>query len=239
MIRLDKTDVRWPWAAFFRVCCTLCDTPLGPPAPRLPLCTACAHGLPRVRAGCRGCALPLGPAEAAFCGRCVRRPPACGETVAALYYRWPVDQLVLRAKFGGDLSALRALGLLLAEAVRARGAPLPQAIVPVPLHWRRLVGRGYNQAGELARVVAGELGLPVLPGCAQRRRATAAQTRLALEARRGNVRGAFRARLPEGVHRLALLDDVVTTGATVEALALALRRAGARELQCWCVARAA
>jgi len=203
------------------------------------LCCHCAAALPMATPSCPRCALPLAVDGGAVpCGRCLRRSPPYERAVAAFRYADPVDRLVHGLKFSGRLSHARLLGELLAERIAADGAVLPAALVPVPLHPRRLRERGFNQALELARPLARRFGLPLRHAVVRRIRDTAAQSGLAQRARRGNVRGAFSvsAVLPED--DVAIVDDVVTTGATVDALAVALRRAGARRVTVWCVARA-
>lgn len=199
------------------------------------LCSACAQPLQPYPA-CRQCALPL-PEAAPACGRCLRHPPPYTHTLALGMYAFPLDRLLPRFKFHADLAAGRELAHLLATA--AHHAERPQALVPVPLHPQRLRERGYNQALELARPVARTLDLPLLPHALQRLRATAAQSQLSATARRRNVRGAFaastHAALPAHV---ALIDDVMTTGATLAECSRVLLRAGAQRVDLWVVARA-
>ena len=199
------------------------------------LCVACAAALPWARLACPRCALPLSsPARA--CGACLRRAPLLDAAHAAFAYRFPLDRLLPRLKFHGDLAA----GRLLAGAMAVAFADLerPGALVPVPLARARLRQRGYDQALELARPLARALGLELLPQGLLRVRDTQAQSRLDAAGRRRNVRGAFAAApgvvLPPHV---ALVDDVMTTGATLQAAALALRRAGVRRVDAWVCAR--
>jgi ComF family protein len=135
------------------------------------------------------------------------------------------------------VNAARLLGQLLAESVRHAGEPLPEVLVPVPLHRARLAERGYNQALEIARVLGQVLALPVDHGCCERILATLPQAGLDEGSRRRNIRGAFSARSHLGWRHLAILDDVVTTGSTVEELARVLYRAGAERIAVWAVAR--
>lgn len=198
-------------------------------------CAACLAAMPWLQAACPRCALPLGPAEqgTTACGGCQRAPPPLEATTAAFLYGWPVDGLLRRFKFHQDLAAGRLLAQLLAE--RCRQAPRPQALVPLSLHVARLRQRGYDQALELARPLGRALDLPCVPALV-RVRATRPQSELGSGARARNVRGAFgvQAALPDHV---ALVDDVMTTGATLHAAARALRKAGVQRVDAWVCAR--
>ncbi|NIR60176.1 MAG: ComF family protein [Gammaproteobacteria bacterium] len=181
--------------------------------------------------------MPEAP-HAALCGRCLRRPPPFERALAVFRYASPLDELVKALKFHGRLAHARLLGELLAAAAAGLPGPLPQGLIPVPLHRTRLAERGFNQALEIARPVARALDIPLAPGAARRLRPTAAQTGLEPRQRRANVRGAFAiARLPP-VRHVAIVDDVMTTGHTAAELARALRRTGVRRVEVWCVARA-
>lgn len=199
------------------------------------LCAACLATLPLHRGACLRCALPLYAPEddAGLCGHCVRNASPLQSVSATFTYRWPVDGLLRRFKFHQDLAA----GRLLCErmALHCASLPPPQALVPVMLHPQRLRARGYDQALELARPLARALALPCLPQL-RRVRSTAAQSQLDAAGRRRNVRDAFavEGRLPAHV---ALVDDVMTTGATLHAAALALRRAGVERVDAWVCAR--
>jgi ComF family protein len=170
------------------------------------------------------------------CDRCLRTPPPQVATCAATAYRFPLDQLLPRFKFHGDLAAGALLARLLAEAAVA--AARPDAIVPVPLHRSRLRERGYDQALELARPVARSLALPLLPHGLRRIRATAAQSELDAAARRRNLSAAFAAGSDPLPAHVALVDDVMTTGSTLAEAAGTLRRAGVARVDLWVVARA-
>lgn len=213
--------------------CLLCG---GPGADGLDLCRDCASELPRNRRCCARCALPLAE-PAALCGRCQRRPPPWSAAWVPFRYAWPLDRLETRFKFGADLAAGRVLSTLwLREPLPME---CPDLIVPVPLHRHRLRERGYNQAIELARPLARTLRVPLENTWLQRGRGTSPQTELGAAARRRNVHGAFVARTdvawPEHV---ALLDDVMTTGATLVECSGVLRRAGVKRIDVWALARA-
>jgi ComF family protein len=199
------------------------------------LCLACARALPWNRVACPTCALPL-PMPAPACGACLQRRPPLDAVHAAFVYARPLDRLLPRFKFHGDLAAGRLLAQLMADAFVGRERP--EAVVPIPLHGRRLRTRGYDQALELARPLARSLDLSLRADTLRRVRPTAAQSELSALARRRNVRDAFVAtgatKLP--VH-VVLLDDVMTTGATLHAAAKALRRVGVQRVDAWVCAR--
>jgi ComF family protein len=203
------------------------------------LCAACAGELPGNPIRCPRCALPLVVAAPA-CGECLRSPPAFAWTRAPFRYVFPLDRLLTRFKYAGDLAAGRLLAELLGDALDddPRLGDRDGVLVPVPMAPDRLVERGYNQALELARPLAQRLGLPLATAGLARVRATPRQAGLSARARRRNLRGAFVA-APEMVgRRVVLVDDVMTTGATLRECARALRRAGAMEVGVVAVARA-
>lgn len=200
------------------------------------LCAGCLGDLAANQPACPSCALPLAtPAPA--CGECLRRPPPFSAAWAAFRYQHPLDLLESRFKFHHDLAAGRVLANAMAMRAREAAPAAPALLVPVPLHPRRLRERGYNQALELARPLAAALGIPLRRDVLARVRDTPAQTGLDAAARRRNLRGAFVAidGLPDHV---ALLDDVMTTGATLRECARVLRRAGVVRVDVWTLARA-
>ncbi len=215
--------------------CLVCDEAAGPD--RLPLCPACLRSLPWNRSACLRCGLPL-PLPADACGHCQRRPPPLSQTRAVFRYAMPLDRLLPRLKFHNDLAAGRLCGELMASALS--DAPRPDAIIPLPLHRSRLRDRGFDQSRELARPLADALRLPLVDDALLRVRHTAPQSRLDAAARRRNLRRAFAVRpgvaLPTHV---ALVDDVMTTGATLHAAADALLRAGVSRVDAWVCARVA
>jgi ComF family protein len=218
--------------------CTLCGAP---GASGQDLCHDCAVALPLNRIACPRCALPLA-APAPLCGHCLRAPPPFAAAFAPFRYGDPLDRLLTRFKFAADLAAGRVLGTLLVEAV-APALPADALILPMPLHRRRLAERGFNQAWELARLLARETGLRSRADLLLRMRPTDPQTGLDAASRRRNVRGAFvvpPARTTWLAGRtVVLVDDVVTTGATSAEASRALCRAGAAEVIVVAVARAA
>ena len=202
------------------------------------LCPACRHALPRNRSACARCGLPMAvPADA--CADCLRHPPPLTATVAAFRYDAPFDRLLPRFKFHEDLAAGRVCSRAMAAIVRE--AARPDALVPVPLHRARLRRRGFDQALELAKPLARELALPLRTDLLRRVRDTAPQSRLDAPARRRNLRRAFAVdvRAGELPAHIALVDDVMTTGATLHAAAHALLHAGAVRVDAWVCARVA
>jgi len=153
-------------------------------------------------------------------------------------YAYPLDQLIRAFKYRGVLAYGRVLGTLLAEWLAVRRAPLPQVIVPVPLHPSRHRERGFNQASELARPISRRLDIPFDDRLCRRNRATADQTELGAGSRRSNVRRAFEVAGTLGLRHVAVLDDVLTTGSTANEIARVLKRAGVRIVEVWAVARA-
>lgn len=206
-------------------CCLGCGEPLFLSAP-LGLCERCRGRLKPLKGSCAVCSGPLHafePPPDYRCGFCRQRPPAFDRLLALWTYRPPLDAVIQALKF----RRLDYLGRHLAQAL-ADELPLKgfDAVVPVPLHWHRRLTRGYNQAERIARPLAGSLGLPLLPALRRVRR-TPPQTSLGKAERLANLRRAFRVRRPVRGLRLLLVDDVATTGATLEAAASVLKRAGA------------
>jgi ComF family protein len=221
--------------SFFPPTCLLCLEP--GQAPALDLCRGCEDDFPRTGRGCAVCAVPIAGGAIA-CGPCLARRPAFDAAFAPYRYEFPLVELVHRLKYGGQVAVARILGSLLARRLAERGTPAVDALVPVPLHPQREARRGYNQAAEIARFAAQILSLPVEGRIATRVRATEEQAALPAIVRRINVSGAFAVRDVPMPAAVAIVDDVLTTGSTVDALARELKRAGCRRVEVWAVARA-
>ncbi len=213
--------------------CTLCGVRV---ARALDFCGECEGSLPRLIHYCSRCAAPLAEAgEQLVCGACQQRPPKYVAVLAPFHYAPPIDRLIQGAKYGGRLDWLELLGRRLARHVAARAGAV-DAVIAVPLHRSRLRSRGYNQSLELARPLVRQLALPLVAGIA-RVRATPPQAQLPAAERRRSVRHAFVAKRDFSGLRLALVDDVMTSGATVEAVTRCLLKAGAASVEVWVVAR--
>ncbi|MEJ2761206.1 MAG: ComF family protein [Gammaproteobacteria bacterium] len=225
--------VRQLGAAIMPGACLLCGTES--PAGGRGLCPACLGDLPRSDPSCYRCGASL-PREQ-LCGACLNRPPAFDRTLSAYAYRYPVDHLIHRFKYRRWLTVTVALVPMLIRRIREEEEEFPDALLPVPLYPGRLRQRGYNQALEIARVLGRELGISVAGDLAWRRRSTLEQARLPAAARRRNIRGAFALRRPPEGRHLAIVDDVMTTGATAGELAKLLRRNGVETVSVWVLAR--
>lgn len=177
------------------------------------------------------CALPTPHGET--CGRCLRHAPLFDRTVAVFAYEFPLDKLVQSFKFHSQLSLAKNF----ASTLAARASTRPDCIVAMPLHPARLRERGYNQSEELARQLARKLGISLNSGACQRVRDTPPQSALPWKERSRNMRKAFICNSDMRGKRVAMVDDVMTSGASLNELALALRRAGASEVSAWVVAR--
>ena len=217
---------------FPRYCC-LCGDPT---TSITNFCHGCLGDLPWIEYACRRCAMPLESTR--VCGVCQRSAPFYARSVAALRYSWPVNRIVHAVKYQGQLDAVDTLAALLALRIEDQIARMPQRLIPVPLHPRRLRARGFNQSLELARRLAKRFHVVVDSDSVIRRVDTQPQTDLDSVQRRRNLRGAFAATGPINCKRVAIVDDVMTSGATCDELAKTLVGAGVVEVDVWAVARA-
>jgi ComF family protein len=196
-------------------------------------CAACDAELPRLTGEhCPVCALPT--PDGCVCGECLRQPPAFDRTVAAFSYDFPVDKLIRALKFHEHLALVNHL----ADAVAQRADTRPDRLVALPLHPARLRERGFNQSLLLARRISRRLNIPLLQDACERVRNTPPQSSLPWKERDKNMRQAFvcSSTVVRDKH-IAIVDDVMTTGASTGELARALKQAGAREVSVWVVAR--
>ncbi len=234
---------QWLGATVLPAQCALCG--IGGPEV---LCSPCraqylGQGRGQLRHRCRQCANPLADIEVAqLCGRCLRQRPAYDATVTAFDYAAPVDQLLLQLKFGARLALAPLLAELLHVAIQQQTEwEAPQLLCPVPLGPARLAERGYNQALGIARPLARLLDVSLQPRLALRVRETRAQSGVAPQERQANLAHAFaiapdHAALLPGCH-VGIVDDVMSSGHTVNALAAACKRAGAARVSILVVAR--
>ena len=194
-------------------------------------CVPCDAALPYLTAPhCPVCAMPT--LNGATCGHCLKQAPQFERTLAVFAYAFPLDKLVQALKFNEQLFLARQLADKLAQRVEV----LPDCIVAMPLHPARLRERGFNQSLEIARHIANKLNIPLNHAC-QRVRDTLPQSALPWKERGKNMRKAFACTEDLSGKHIAVVDDVMTSGASVNALAHALRQAGAREVSAWIIAR--
>jgi len=210
--------------------------------PQTGLCKGCTDALPWLQNACQRCALPLSSSAFATntCGQCQNKPPPFQQCHTLFHYQAPIDKLISRLKFNQQLLYARIFGQLMAQHMRKCYAqtPLPDMIIPVPLHKNRLRERGFNQAQEIARICASLLSLPLNTQQCQRDKHTAHQLGLSARERHRNMKKAFRSRPFKAGTRIALVDDVMTTGTTLRELSACLKEAGGEEIHLWCIARA-
>jgi ComF family protein len=218
--------------------CPACDALLGSAEP---LCADCTMSLYEVGPACPRCAEPASVARSMPCGRCLRRPPPFARTLAAYRYGGELAAALRRLKLENRPDIARTLAPLFAAPLAAACAHSELA-VPVPLSWRRLASRTFNQSQVLLAHAARGLVLPIRPAALRRVRDTPPQAGLGLAARRANVAGAFTVSPSQRRHvcgrRILLVDDIMTTGATLAAATRALLDAGAAEVSCFAFARA-
>jgi ComF family protein len=246
-------DIKQPsgWAAWtgrllttLPCLCKICKQPAN-----ALLCTRCVQSLYHPEAYCEQCAEAL-PAPLLLtqapalnrCGRCLSTPPAFQRTLFAYAYCGPVAELIQQFKFNETLILSQLLADMIVSRIKNTDFPLPDVLIPVPLHQDRLKQRGFNQSLELARHVGKALEIPVNNSLLLRTRATPKQSGLNRKAREKNIRGAFKVKtrnasaLMNGKH-LALIDDVITTGSTTREAARVLQRAGATQISVIAVAK--
>lgn len=197
-------------------------------------CAACDCALPYLDAPhCPVCALPTPGGE--ICGQCLQHSPAFTRATAVFGYTFPLDKLMQAMKYGEQIALARAFAGKLARRIDKTN--LPDCAIPMPLHPAKLRERGFNQSLLLAARVARELDVKLLHNTCQRVRDTPPQSALPWKERKKNVRGAFRCDADLTGKRVVLVDDVMTTGASLDALATAVQKMGASEIGVWVVAR--
>ncbi len=217
--------------------CVLCDATT---QNKLDLCQACLEELPWLQSACRICAQPLlHHDDNVICGECIKCQPAYQRTLALCHYESPLPYFIQQLKFNKKLLYARLLSELMVSRIRHyyHETSLPEYIVPVPLHAKRIRERGFNQALEIAKPIAKQLQIPLLTHHVKRIRHTQAQAELPANQRRKNLRNAFAIKKPIQAKHVAIIDDVVTTGNTVCELAITLKRADIENIDVWCCAR--
>ncbi|MGI9228660.1 MAG: ComF family protein [Gammaproteobacteria bacterium] len=200
------------------------------------ICDACIQQLPAITQACPVCGIQQ--RHDWPCGDCLSAPPDYDRCIAALDYCYPVNRLVQLAKYHGRLDVLTFLSSQLVPRLRQLET-LPDGLIPVPLHPRRHCWRGYNQAELIATRLSRDLNIPCFNQTLRRARAPKEQAALQPRQRQHNVKGAFHLRALPARDYVAVIDDVVTTGATGNEIARLLKQAGVRRVEIWSLARAA
>ncbi len=201
------------------------------------LCAACASELPWLKAGCVKCALPLENSAQKLCGVCQQENPHYDATIALFDYANPIAQLVSQFKFHQKLVYGKLFAQLLTEKLAQQKKALPQVLIPIPLHPKRLQERGYNQALELLRPIAKHFKIPIDYKNLQRTRATVQQSLIHADKRKSNVKNAFALQKALRYKHVGLVDDVMTTGHTVDECAKLLKRQGVEKVTVIVIAR--
>lgn len=230
----DSSPLRWrlPWPAL----CLICQR-----AQWQAICRHCLSAFVPATPRCPRCALTLKGGQT-DCTACEDHPPEFDRALAVVDYTSPWRELIARFKFQGDVALAKPLAALMAHQVRTLPPRArPQWIIPTPLSMPRLRERGYNQSWELARQVSRQTGIPTLPQALRRVKDTPRMMTLEADARQRQIRGAFevqtRYRRALAGRRVALVDDVLTTGATVNEITRTLQAIGVRGVSVWVVAR--
>lgn len=208
--------------------CVLCDSPSAHP-----LCNFCVSNLPIIEHCCERCALPL-PADAELCGECLQRPPAFDSAISVFSYQAQIPWLINQFKHRRQHAIGKQLTRACVNALPSN-ADYDQ-IIPVPLHWARLLQRGFNQAERIAMPVAQHLQRPLVRAV-RKTRLSKHQQNLTRKQRLANAKLNFEVCRDVDQQRILLVDDVMTTGATLESISTLLRRAGAAEITVLTLAR--
>ena len=206
------------------------------------ICALCRDYLTINHPCCQRCGEPLHTQTnvSRICGHCLKRPPAIDNTFAPFVYRPPLDKLIYDFKQNKQVPIGHALGELMVHQLRQfhlhNHQGIPDYLVAVPLHWRQLWHRGFNQSGFLAQLISGHIGIPLLKGL-QRTRRGSEQKQLTRKQRLQNLKNCFTIKANLHGEHIAIVDDVMTTGATANTIAALLKKAGAGTVSVWVIAR--
>jgi ComF family protein len=229
-MQLLKTAFSTALEFFFPEKCALCHCLCS-----TGFCTNCQELLPWLGCRCEICSAPL--PEFGICGHCQVRMPEYQDSAIPFRYKAPISDCIHALKYGGKLHYARPLAKMLSLCVQRSGCTLPDVLVPVPLHRARIMRRGFNQATEIARIAGREFAIPVDCSLLKRVKNTVTQTGLNEKMRQQNMSKAFVATGSKLPRHIALVDDVVTSGNTVNSAAAALACCGVRRISIWAVAK--
>ena len=207
------------------------------------LCSGCENDLPKNTSHCVICSIPIPAAQTnknrLVCGKCQKNPPNYTTSIIPHLYASPLKQLISQLKFHGNLTYAPLLAQSFINLLKSRKNNLPECIIPVPLHTQRLQERGFNQALELSRIISKQLNIPLDYSLCQRNKATPFQSGLSAKQRKQNLKNAFSVTKSHSYKHVAIFDDVVTTGTTVNELARQLKQSGVEIIEVWAIARTA
>lgn len=214
--------------------CFLCNQP---GHNGLDLCNICHEGFTPLSICCDSCGISMKTKESQVCGRCLANPPHYNKITTLFEYQEDIKKLVLPLKFNAKVSAARTIGTLMANHF-SKHVEMPDALLAVPLHKKRLRERGFNQSELIAEHLHQKLNIPLLQQFCTRTRNTVSQTSLKAAERRKNLNRAFHCDNHQGINSIAVIDDVVTTGSTANEIAKTLKKAGVKHVEIWAFARA-
>ena len=223
--------------ALFKQNCILCSQTIDNTSPSThAVCRPCLNDLPwHPKTSCPQCGLS---SNGMVCGSCLNATPDFNATSAVFLYAYPIDAMILRYKYGNNLNLGDAFGKFLAEKINADDyLKNIDLVVPMPMHPQRLKERGFNQALEIAKVLTKNYREKLDYKSVQRQTLTPPQASLTLKQRVKNIKGAFKVNTSFTGKRIAIVDDVMTTGASLNELAKTLKKAGATRVECWVIAR--
>ena len=209
-------------------------------SPAQGVCDSCLVNLPTLKNCCEKCREPLHQAdEAPLCKRCQTTPRKFENCISPLVYKFPVSTMVQKLKYSRRLIYERPLTAHLINELEDHysDTPWPEALIPVPLHWWKLRKRGFNQADVIASRLSKLTGVPMLHRHVKRVSYGTPQQGLSAEQRQKNMKGAFAVKKPIPFTHVAVIDDVMTTGATIEELSRVLKQYGVQAVDVWCLAR--
>lgn len=211
---------------------------------RRDLCRKCQKELPTSLNACQQCAITF-PTSQNFsrCGQCIRHPPYFDNAIVGFNYQTPIDNWLRQFKFHKKTLYARILTEIYTEKLlhilKCQPELKPQALLPMPLHWRRLTERGFNQAHIIARTLSRQLHIPIVKrSTVTRIKYTQAQSSLNLHSRKNNIQGAFFVQNLVEINHVAIIDDIITTGNTVNELSKKLKHVGVNQVSIWAIARA-
>ena len=217
--------------------CVLCGEVCGGSSQSL-ICEPCLSDLPVITTPCSVCSVTLSAKDSAgMCGSCLQTKPFYQKSVIPLEYTFPITELIKQLKYNDKLLFSEILSQSVLDKIRQESRPLPEVIIPVPLHPFRLMKRGFNQSALIAKNISTELNIPIDLKSCRRIRNTLQQTGFNKSKRKKNIRNAFSVSSKFSAKHVAILDDVVTTGSTVNELARVLQQAGAETIEVWACAR--